>query len=33
MTLGTMREQGVRGLAVCCLNHSCRHETVISADD
>jgi hypothetical protein len=23
----------VRGLAVHCLNHACRHQTVISADD
>jgi hypothetical protein len=28
-----MREQDVRGLAVHCLNHTCRHQTVISADD
>ena len=37
MTFGNMREQGVRKLAVYCLNHSCRHHTVarapISADD
>jgi hypothetical protein len=33
MTLGNMRELGVRGLAVACLNHACRHETVISVDD
>ena len=33
MTLKNMREQGVRGLAVYCLNHTCRHHTVISADD
>jgi hypothetical protein len=33
MTLGNMREQGVRGLAVYCLNHECRHHKVISADD
>ena len=32
MTLGNMREQGVRGLAVYCLNHSCRHHTVINVD-
>jgi hypothetical protein len=25
MTLGNMGEQGVRGLAVYCLNHACRH--------
>jgi hypothetical protein len=33
MTLGNMRRLGVRGLAVYCLNHNCRHETVISVDD
>jgi hypothetical protein len=33
MTLGNMRELGVRGLAVSCLNHGCWHETVISVDD
>jgi hypothetical protein len=33
MTLDNMREMGVRGLAVYCLNHACRHQTVISADD
>jgi hypothetical protein len=33
MTLGNMRELGVRGLAVYCLNHACRHQTIISADD
>jgi hypothetical protein len=33
MTLGNMREQDVRGLAVQCLNHACRHQTIISADD
>jgi hypothetical protein len=33
MDLANMRRQGVRGLAVYCLNHSCRHHTVISADD
>jgi len=33
MTLGNMRELGVRGLAVYCLNPACRHQTVISADD
>jgi hypothetical protein len=31
MTLGNMREQGVRGLAVYCLNHACRHHAVMSA--
>jgi hypothetical protein len=33
MTLGNMREQGVRGLAVYCLNHACPHRTVINVDD
>jgi hypothetical protein len=33
MTLGNMRELGVRGLAVYCVNHACRHQTIISADD
>ena len=33
MTLGNMREQGVRGLAVYCLNHTCRHHAVMSADE
>ena len=28
-----MRRQGVRGLAVYCLNHSCQHRSVMSADD
>jgi len=28
-----MREQGVRGLSVACLNHGCRHELIFSADD
>ena len=33
MTLGNMRKQGVRGLAVYCLNHVCRHHTVMNVDD
>jgi hypothetical protein len=33
MPLGNMRELGVRGLAVHCLNYACRHQTVISVDD
>jgi hypothetical protein len=33
MTQGNVRELGVRGLAVHCLNHACRHQTVISLDD
>ena len=30
MTLGNMREQGVRSLDVTCLN--CRHEAILSAE-
>jgi hypothetical protein len=30
MTLGNMRANGVRSLAVAC--HPCRHEAVLSAD-
>ena len=33
MTLGNMRQQGVRGLAVFCLNHACLHRTVINVDE
>jgi hypothetical protein len=37
MTLGNMRELGVRGLAMHCLNHACRHEARVQrwrlADD
>jgi hypothetical protein len=33
MTLGNMRKQGVRGLAVYSLYHACRHHTVINVDD
>ena len=32
MNLGNMREQGVRGLSVTCLNHACRHHTVVNVD-
>jgi len=32
MTLANMREQGVRGLAVYCLNPYCRHHTVVNVD-
>jgi hypothetical protein len=32
MTLANMREQGVRGLAVYCLNHACSDHTSFSAD-
>jgi hypothetical protein len=37
MTLGNMRQQGVRHLIAYCLNDSCRHQAVIDvssyADD
>jgi hypothetical protein len=33
MTLGKLRRNGVRGLAVYCLNHSCQHRAVISAEE
>jgi hypothetical protein len=33
MTLGNMRELGVPGLAVHCLNQARRNQAVISADD
>jgi hypothetical protein len=29
MTLGNMRELGVRGLLVSCLNHACQHSALI----
>ena len=29
MTLGNMREQGVRNLIATCLNHTCRHMALI----
>ena len=32
MTLRNMRQLGVRGLLVSCLNHACRHEIVICVD-
>jgi hypothetical protein len=28
-----LRKQGVRVLAVYCLNHACRHHTVVNVDD
>jgi len=31
--LGDMRQLGVRGLTVQCLNPQCRHQVVFSADD
>jgi len=33
MTLGNMRQLGVRGLLVSCLNPQCRHEVTVSVDD
>ena len=33
MTLGNMRELGVRGLHILCLNPACCHELTFSADD
>jgi hypothetical protein len=33
MDLGNMREQGVRGPAVYCLNHACLHRAVINVDN
>jgi hypothetical protein len=29
MTLGSMREQGVRRLIAFCLNDACQHQTII----
>jgi hypothetical protein len=33
MTLGNIRQLGVRGLTISCLNPKCRHEAIFSADD
>jgi hypothetical protein len=33
MTLGNMRELGVRRLLVSCLNHTCRHEVVFDVSN
>ena len=33
MTLGNMRELGVRGLSVHCLNPKCQHDAMFSVDD
>ena len=33
MTLSNMRKQGVCGLSVTCLNHACRHHSVVNVDD
>ena len=32
MTLGNMRENGVRSLLVTCSNVSCRHEKIVNVD-
>lgn len=32
MTLGNMRENGVRSLIVHCSNVACRHEKIVSVD-
>jgi hypothetical protein len=32
MTIGNMRENGVRSLAVWCLGRDCEHQTVLDAD-
>ena len=33
MTLGNLRQLGVRGLIVACLDANCRHETTLGVDD
>jgi hypothetical protein len=33
LTLGNMRQLGVRGLIISCLDPQCRHEAIFSADD
>jgi hypothetical protein len=33
MTLGNIRQLGVRGLVISCLNPQCRHEAIFSAED
>ncbi len=33
LTVGSMRQLGVRGLIVSCPNPQCRHDTIFSADD
>ena len=32
ITLGEMRDAGVRGLLVCCADYKCSHSAEISAD-
>jgi hypothetical protein len=33
MTLGSLRQLGVRGLLLICLDAKCRHEATMSVDD
>jgi hypothetical protein len=33
MTVGTLRQLGVRGLLLVCLDPKCRHEQTMSVDD
>ena len=33
MTVGTLRQLGVRGLLLVCLDPHCRHESTMSVDD
>ena len=33
ITLGSLRQLGVRGLLVICLDSQCRHEETMSVDD
>jgi hypothetical protein len=33
MTLGNMRELGVRNLVACCLNDACRHTALINVSN
>jgi hypothetical protein len=33
MTLGSLRQLGVRGLIVSCRDPNCRHETTLGVDD
>jgi hypothetical protein len=33
MTLGNLRQLGVRGLIVACFDPSCRHERALGVDD
>ena len=33
MTVGNLRQLGVRGLLACCLNPQCAHEETFGVDD